>query len=85
MYGVDKYYNMMHKIERLHEFNDKVQAELNNKIDLLNTLYRIAFPDYVPEGKPRHSMPFTGDPVNDNKYEAKLVRKFKETYVKAVR
>lgn len=84
MYEVDEHYNMIRRIERLNDFNDKMRLELNSKLNLLNKLYLMAFPGYVPEGKPRYPGPFTGDPVNDAKYEAELVRKFKKIYVETV-
>ena len=70
------------RLERLRQTNKNVRNELYNKLDLLNTLYGIVFPNYVPEGSPLCSMPFSGDPENDRQYAEKLVdavkHKFKE-------
>ena len=70
------------RLNRLSKTYKKVRNELYNKLDLLNKLYAIVFPDYVPEGTPLCSMPFSGDPANDRQYADKLVdaviNKFKE-------
>lgn len=70
------------RLNRLRELSKATQQELYNKLDLLNKLYAIVFPDYVPEGTPLCSMPFNGDPANDRQYTDKLVdaviNKFKE-------
>lgn len=70
------------RLNRLSKTYKKVRNELYNKLDLLNKLYAIVFPDYVPEGTPLCSMPFSGDPANDKQYADKLVdtviNKFKE-------
>lgn len=70
------------RLDRLSKTYENVRNELYNKLDLLNKLYAIVFPDYVPEGTPLCSMPFSGDPANDRQYADKLVdaviNKFKE-------
>lgn len=70
------------RLNRLREHAKTTRRELYNKVDLLNKLYAIVFPDYVPEGTALCSMPFSGDPANDRQYADKLVdaviNKFKE-------
>lgn len=62
------------RLNRLRELSKATQRELYNKLDLLNTLYSIAFPDYSPEGHPLSSMPFTGNPDHDKQYSDALVK-----------
>lgn len=68
------------RLNRLRELSKTTQQELYNKLDLLNTVYSIVFPDYCPEGHPSSSMPFTGDPSHDKQYSDMLVKAIRSRF-----
>lgn len=70
------------RTSRLNEVDKRIRDEYYHKLDVLNEIYSIAFPEYKPEGNPLCSMPFVGDAKSDKVLERQLIRaierKFKE-------
>ena len=68
------------RLNRVRELSKTTQQELYNKLDLLNTIYGIVFPDYSPEGHPLSSMPFNGNAGHDKQYSDVLVKAIKRKF-----
>lgn len=68
------------KMDRLNEAENQLRNEYHHKLDVLNEIYSVAFPDYSTKGKPLCSMPFVGDPGNDQALERQLIEEIKRKF-----
>lgn len=80
MDGVKMLETANRRSERLKEFEKQLRDEYRHKLDVLNKIYSIVFPEYNPKGNPLCSMPFVGDPANDKSLEQQLIEEIKRKF-----